>query len=80
MPVRHPAVMLRVKTTEAPQQLGSHTAMWCWDEVMARLYRDGKGSVDWCADAAEAVAAATGSVVPVEPGPVLCINVQVGDG
>lgn len=47
---------------------------------MARLYRDGKGSVDWCADAAEAVAAATGSVVPVEPGPVLCINVQVGDG
>lgn len=78
MRVRHPTLLLRVKSTAAPAQLGLHEAMWCWDPVMARLYRDGKGCMEWCAATAEAVATAGGSaVVPIASGPIVGVNVQV---
>lgn len=77
MRTRHPTAMLRLKITAAPQPLNMHLAMWCWNPVMARLYRDGKGDIDWCADAAESVSSSPGQVIPVPPGPVLGVNVQV---
>ncbi|KAL1408220.1 hypothetical protein Q8F55_005026 [Vanrija albida] len=69
--------MLRLKITAAPQQLNIHQAMWCWDATMARLFRDGKGDIDWCADTAESVSSSSGQVVPVPPGPVVGVNVQI---
>lgn len=77
MPVRHPTALLRCKSTAAPQQLSLHVAMWCWDPAMARLYRDGKGNVDWCADMAESITKSPHSLIPMSSGPVVGINVQV---
>lgn len=75
MAIRHPTSLLRVKSTAAPEQLGAHTAMWCWDPVMAELYRDGKGNIDFCADMAESIALLNASVLP--DGPIVGVNVQV---
>lgn len=81
LPICHPTMLLRTKIAQAPQQLKLHRAMHCWDTTMARLYRDGKGSVDWCADAAEAIRASpANTLIPVEPGPVVGMNVQVSLG
>jgi hypothetical protein len=47
--------------------------MWVWDAAMARLFRDGKGCMEWCAAAYETVKAG-GSFAA---GPVVGVNVQV---
>lgn len=64
--------------TSAPEQLVLEKALHTWDPLMAKLYREGKGNIDWCATAAEETRAreeATDADIP--PGPILGINVKV---
>ncbi|CAK9780671.1 unnamed protein product [Cutaneotrichosporon oleaginosum] len=73
MRARHPTLLLRVPASAGPAQLGLHDAMWVWDPAMARLFRDGKGCMEWCAAAAEAMRA--GELFAT--GPVVGVNVQI---
>jgi len=76
LPASHPTTMLRCKITSAPEQLSVMSAMHAWDPAMARMYRDGKGCLDYCADMVERVR--HGACLP--PGPVVGVNVQVSSG
>jgi DNA ligase-4 len=73
LPIRNPTAMLRLKSTAGPAQLSLFEAMRCWHRNMAQLYIDGKGSLDLCADMAEAL----GQWRSVPAGPVVGVNVQV---
>ncbi|GMK53687.1 hypothetical protein CspeluHIS016_0102730 [Cutaneotrichosporon spelunceum] len=70
---RHPTLLLGVPASAGPTQLGLHEAMWAWEPAMARLFRDGKGCMEWCAAASETVK----DDYVVSAGPVLNVNVQI---
>lgn len=64
--------------TSAPEQLVLEKAMHTWDPLMAKIYREGKGNIDWCATAAEEARAREElSDTDIAPGPILGINVKV---
>lgn len=71
----HPEHLIYEPITNAPEQLTLEMAMLSWDPFMAKLYWEGKGDIDWCATAAEAIQA--NSQTDVTPGPMLGINVKV---
>lgn len=74
--IRNPTAMLRIKSTAGPGELTLYAAIRCWDDRMFELYRGGKGSLDWCADMAEAMGGeAMSSLIP--DGPVVGVNVPV---
>lgn len=68
--------MLRLKSNTGPAQLELHEAMRCWDPRMCKLYYDGKGDLDWCANTVEDISTSLG-VKRVPPGPLVGVNVQV---
>lgn len=76
--IRNPTSLLRLKSTEGPEQLSLYEAMRCWDPRMLELYKGGKGSLDYCADAVESakeLGGAKGRRIPA--GPVIGVNVPV---
>lgn len=76
LPTRNPTAMLRLKSNTGPAQLELAQAMKCWGHRMAKLYFDGKGDLDWCADAVEDMKTKTG-IRRISAGPQVGVNVQV---
>jgi DNA ligase-4 len=72
--VRNPTSLLRVKSTAGPEQLSLYDAMRCWNVRMLEMYKDGKGSLDYCADLVEG----KGDVRKIPPGPIFGVDVPVG--
>lgn len=71
-----PELLIHEKITSAPEQLSLERAMQSWDPLMAKLYHDGKGDMDWCAATAEKIRLSKESAT-IPPGPILGINVKI---
>lgn len=80
LPLRYvgrPELLIRETISSAPNLLTVESAMFRWDTTMAKLYREGKGNIDWCATKAEEIRMSE-QRMEVAPGPILGINVKVG--
>jgi DNA ligase-4 len=73
---RNPTAMLRLKSNLGPAQLELYEAMKCLNPKMLELYSNGKGDIDWCADAIEAISTITPRM-QMPCGPIVGVNVQV---
>lgn len=73
---RNPTSMLRLKSNTGPAQLELYQAMRCWHPKMLEMYNDGKGDIDWCADAID-MFSTDDKRIKMPCGPLVGVNVQV---